>query len=189
MGTVNKIAKKSRKKDPKIADQSDGMVEYRVPKGVKFPSKRSRRWGGDKILDNSYNRGDTEFEEFNKVEVEHDFSDRYLDSSYNSHEYFRNRSLYGMIDRVYSQTSWNDEYGWNKRIPKGVVPGVYDHIVQSIDMANHTHLELFYAIADYLDLEEGNLYDSIGPAYKEKVLMELEEKTGILHKKRIKKLF
>ena len=123
----------------------------------------------------------------------------YLDPYYNSHDSFRIRELEQYIDTVYGNSKWAIQYPaikWEgsekdrkNRIPKPILPEIYDFLLSGINFQDYSNLEAFSVIALYLDVEADVLYESIGPVYKRKLIIELDEKSGVLRRKKIAKLF
>lgn len=150
---------------------------------------RKQRNGGDKIFDNSYNRGDIDYENFGIVEIDRTYARERLESYNNSQDYYRMKLLFEKIDEIYLDTEWKKIYGKNKKIPKQELSEIYDTIINKLDDETYTNIEKFVAIAEFLDINYKILYDMIPHLYRANIIQELDEKYNVLKKHKIVKLF
>jgi hypothetical protein len=150
---------------------------------------RKKRVCGDKIFDNSFNRGDIDFEVFGQVEIDKTYAKDRMESYTNSHDYYRLHNLYETVEIIYNETDWKRIYGNIKKIPKQELCEIYEYIFSRIDDETYTYIEKFISIADYLDVNYKILYDMMPHIYRAKVIQELDEKYNVLKKYKIVKLF
>jgi len=84
---------------------------------------------------------------------------------------------------------------WNKPGKDGKIPKlskiqigvVYSYIVQNIK--DYNVVEIFAATSEYFDIQGAKFYNSLSNAHKDDLMVELDKRTGIIDKKRIRQLF
>ena len=76
-----------------------------------------------------------------------------------------------------------------KKIPKDLIPLIFQDILEELEDQEFTMVEKFVSICDYTALNYQKAYESIHMKYKELIIQEMDEKYGILSKKGIKKIF
>jgi len=156
---------------------------------IQKPKKKRRRYN-DPIFDNSYNKGEIEFQPFEpKIEINKQYVDNRLDDSYNAYDYYRKEVLHGEIDAIYNNSDWNKYYDTNKKIPKRDLTEVYLYIIKNLKDKSFTIIETFIEIADYLGIKYKLLYEMIPNAYKKNLLKELDKEYNNINKNKFLKLF
>jgi len=65
---------------------------------------------------------------------------------------------------------------------------VYDYIEGEL-VRNHSRIEIFSELCDYFNVHPTKFYNSLSNTFKEGLIEELDNKTGILKKKNINRLF
>lgn len=155
---------------------------------VKPLPKRSRR-PNDKIFDNKFNRGEIDFQPFEKnVEIDKQYVNDQMLNYYNSYDYYRIEELTKVIGTIYEGTKWWATYH-SKRIPKFELSEIYQYIRSRIEDTTYTESEVFVEIADFLDVRYITLYEMVSNVYKKKILEELNENFNIQSKLKTYKLF
>ena len=143
----------------------------------------------DPIFDNSFNKGEIDYEIFGKVKVDRDFSDSRLNNYYQSYDYYRIVQLNNIISKIWNDSEWKNSYKIKQKIPKQNLSEIYNYIRNKIFDDTYTEIEMFVGIADFLDVNFKNLFDMILPKYKMLIVKELDNKYKIISKKRNRKLF
>ena len=152
-------------------------------------SHKSRRYN-DPILDNSYKKGEIDFQYFdNKIEIDSTFKNDTLNDHYNSHEYYRSNLLADQIDKIFKKTKWDLSYPMKKKIPKIELSELFQYIRNKINDTTYSESEIFIEIADYLNVKYDVLYAMIPVMYKREFLQELDDVYEIKSKLNIFKLF
>jgi hypothetical protein len=76
-----------------------------------------------------------------------------------------------------------------KKIPKDLIPLIFQDILKELEDTEFSMVEKFVAICDYTAINYQKAYESIHMKYKEIIVQEMDIKFGILGKKGIKKIF
>lgn len=152
----------------------DPTNEIGVIKPAKFNRFKKRR-PDDKILDNKYNKGEVEYEEFTEPKIDPSFRLGRLNESYDSYDHYRMIDMNNFILGVYKDTIWYKSYDINKRIPKQELSEIYHFIKEQITDTSFTNTEIFIIIAQFLDVNMSILYKMIGLAYKCELIDELKK--------------
>lgn len=108
--------------------------------------------------------------------------------TYEDEEYFHHFSLNDKIDEIFKASRWSI-ISPSKKIPKDLIPLIFQDILQDLEGLEFTMVEKFVAICDYAAINYAKAYDSIHMKYKEIIVQEMDNKFGILGKKGIKKIF
>lgn len=156
---------------------------------MKHPHAPRNYRKADKATGNSYNRGEMEFEELKDPQIDPRYKRIYLGTGYNLQDNETIRELTDILQRLFVDSPWGITYGLTKKIPKNELGNVYTFFRTNVDMQWYSSVDIFSATCEYLDIKENNLYDVIGPVYKEELLRELDGKYGMLKKSKTKKLF
>jgi hypothetical protein len=143
---------------------------------------------GDKIFGNDYNTGNIDHEVFSDLKVDAEYSGSYLDSFYNSEEYVERKDLDEKIMKLFSESRWSN-FSIRKKFPKDHLPHIFNYLRKGLDKQGHTSVDMFIAIAEFLDVNYEKLYELIGVKYKEELLVELEGKYKLISGKKEKRLF
>ena len=144
----------------------------------------------DKIFENDYNTGNLDFDEYKKLpSVEILYADEHLRECYDSYEYTRNLNLEKLIDEYFKNTDYGKALSAKKKIPKQLQPIVFVSIREQFKSNEFTETEIFSAIADYFRINYEVLYENIPSVYRAQLVRELDDKYGILKRKKLKRLF
>lgn len=136
---------------------------------------------------NSHDETDEENEEF---EPDPGLDYRSLQSivTYDDEEYLYGSRLNDKIEEIFQSSRWT-VIGPTKKIPKDLIPLIFQDILQQLDGSEFTMVEKFVAICDYTAINYQKAYESIHMKYKEIIVQEMDKKYGILDRKGIKKIF
>ena len=81
-----------------------------------------------------------------------------------------------------------DEFSDSRKLKKNDINSVYDYIEGEL-VRNHSRIEIFSELCDYFNVHPTKFYNSLSNTFKEGLIEELDNKTGILKKKNINRLF
>ena len=104
---------------------------------------------------------------------------------------------YGMIARIIHELitvsrfkifNEVDELGKCNKLRKTDINEVYGYIIDEMQ-EKWSRIDIFSEMCVYFDIKPVKFYSSLSNVYKEDLIQELDRKTGILEKKKIKKLF
>lgn len=132
----------------------------------------------DKIFDNSFNKGEMDFINLPKVEVDKSYANR-VDQYRNAYDQGRKVILYETILQLYQESGYLDEYRRLKKVPKNTLSEVFILVKEGISDSSFTHCEVFVMIAEMLGVTYNTLFAEVPPKYKEQVLKELDDEYKI----------
>jgi hypothetical protein len=132
-------------------------------------------------------KGDSEEEEF---EIDPSLDYRNLQSvvTYEDEDYIYSCNLNDKIDEIFQESRWT-VISPSKKIPKDLIPLIFQDILKELENTEFSMVEKFVAICDYTAINYQKAYESIHMKYKELIVQEMDQKYGILGKKGIKKIF
>jgi hypothetical protein len=143
----------------------------------------------DLELDNEFQdtKNDTIDEEF---ESDPSLDYRSLQSiiTYEDEDYIYACNLNDKIDAIFQDSRWT-VINPAKKIPKDLIPLIFQDILKELEDTEFSMVEKFVAICDYTAINYQKAYESIHMKYKEIIVQEMDIKFGILGKKGIKKIF
>lgn len=157
------------------------MTEYSEDKSSKT----------DKIINNSYNRGEQSYEDFGATMKVHD-------SVYSLYEdqlgdIIENRTLKMLDDEMYEifvKSPFFDKYENKKRADGNDRIKMYYYFKENLlSKKKYSNMQIFIAFAEFFEVNYDQLYKEVGVLDKEGLLRELTEKYGPKHKNKTKKLF
>jgi hypothetical protein len=108
--------------------------------------------------------------------------------TYDDEEYIHSTRLNSKIDEIFQASRWT-VISPSKKIPKDLIPLIFQDILQKLEDSEFTMVEKFVAICDYTAINYQKAYESIHMKYKEQIVQEMDNKYGILGKKGIKRIF
>lgn len=113
-----------------------------------------------------------------------------INGIYDHHDenYFHYKKLGEEIDEAFSKTRWTI-LDSNKKVPKDLISMIFQDILEQLEETQYSNVEKFVGICDYMSIGYNKAYNSIHMKYKEKIVMEMDEKFNVLSKKGIKKIF
>ena len=148
-----------------------------------------------KLIEDEKDNLDPELEQENdSVEEEYEANPgldyRNLQSvvTYEDEDYLYTSNLNDKIDSIFQSSRWTVIHP-SKKIPKDLIPLIFQDILKELEDTEYTMVEKFVAICDYTAINYQKAYESVHMKYKEIIVQEMDEKYGILSKKGIKKIF
>jgi hypothetical protein len=140
---------------------------------------------GDKIL-GAHNNPTKDYEYVDSYDVDSESS--FLDQYYDEEEHNHKIKLEELIYSAFQESRWFP-LNYKKKIPKDLVPHVFEEVLDKLEESEYSFSEKFVSICDYIGVNYAKAYEIIPIKYKEMVINELETKFNILSKKKIKRLF
>jgi hypothetical protein len=108
--------------------------------------------------------------------------------TYEDEDYIHATKLNTRIDEIFQKSRWT-VISPNKKIPKDLIPLIFQDILQDLEETEFSMVEKFVGICDYTAINYQKAYESIHMKYKEQIVQEMDNKYGILGKRGIKKIF
>lgn len=146
----------------------------------------------DKIINNSYNTGELEFEAFSSVmKIDDRVSDLYEDQ--HSDNMVENRIIKALNEEIYSifiESPYYEKYKNPKRVDKSDMIKMYYYFKEKLLPKNtYSSSQIFIGFAEFFQINYDQLYSDIGVMDKENLLKELHNHSGLKKKIQTKKLF
>jgi hypothetical protein len=147
----------------------------------------------DKIINNSFNSGELNFQEFTQsIKIDNRVSSQYDDILGDILEYRTMQDLNNIIYQLFLESPYYKKYKTPKRVDKNDMMKMYYYFKDEIskDKNNNFNLmEFFISFAEFFQINYDQLYSEIRVLDKETILKELNEKYGLKHKIKTKRLF
>lgn len=143
----------------------------------------------DKIFNNDYNTGNLDFEEYGPPKVDTEYAESYMESYYDSNEYYTRMKNMEKIDTHFQSSEAGKVIGLKKKIPKQMLSKIYLVIREAFKKGELTEVEYFISVADYFGMSYEILYENIPAIHREAIVRELDNKYSVLKKKGLRKLF
>jgi len=146
----------------------------------------------DKIINNSFNSGDLNYEDFSGPMKVHDsvfslYEDQLSD---NLIEYRTLKMLDDELYVMFEESPYFEKYKKPKRVDKNDMVKIYYYFKEKlIDSKKFSNMEIFIGIAEFFQINYDQLYSEVGVLDKEFLLKELNEKYGLSNRIKTKKLF
>jgi len=137
----------------------------------------------DKIFNNSFNRGDIEYELFGQIKMQSesgpDLYDEYIDSKIQEELY-----------NIYQSSPYSKGFEKGRKLGKSILSEIYYYFEQRLIGGDEmSATEKFIIIAEFMNVPYDEMYSELVTTTKEKLLQELDKKYKIFSKKKIKRLF
>jgi hypothetical protein len=133
----------------------------------------------DKILNNTYNSGDTGHEDFHGVMKIHDMvAGRYND--YNSDNLIEVRLQNSILEDIYDifeTSTYYEKYKPKKKGDKNDILKIYYFFKEALLKFNkYSLIDIFVGVAEFFEINYDTLYGEIGVHDKQLILKELDGK-------------
>lgn len=140
---------------------------------------------GDKIFGAHNNpTKETEFNE--SFDIDHGHS--LLSESYDEEEYLHKKKLEELVYEAFQESRWFP-LRYKKKIPKDLLPHIFQEILENLNDTEFSLSEKFVSICDYVQISYSKAYEIVPIKYREMIINELEVKFSILSKRKIRRLF
>ena len=103
-------------------------------------------------------------------------------------DYIHLTALNDLVYEMFHKSRWC-ALGPNKKIPKDLIPFVFQDLLESMEQTEFSMVEKFVSICDFMNVGYLKAYELIHMKYKETIVNEMDQKFGIISKKKIKKIF
>ena len=146
----------------------------------------------DKILYNSFNTGEMEYEAFSGVmKIDDRVAELYEDQlSENMVETRTIKSLNEEIYQLFLVSPYHQKYKNPKRVDKSDMVKMYYYFKEKLLAAKaYSNAQIFMRFAEFFQINYDQLYSEIGVMDKEGLLRELNSQRGLKNKIKTKKLF
>ena len=140
---------------------------------------------GDKIFgahNNSSQSGE------HRESFDMDSGHKLLEDSYDEEEYLHRKKLEETVYEAFQSSRWYP-LSYKKKIPKDLVPHLFQDVLEKLEGTEFTFSEKFVVICDFVSIPYLKAYELIPVKYKEVIINELETKFSVLSKRKIKRLF
>lgn len=146
----------------------------------------------NKIIHNSYNSGEIDFENFiQPMRVDDSVYDLYKDTI--SENLIEERIYSSLQQQIYDHfciSPYYDKYKNPKRVDKNDMKKMYYYFKDLLVKENtYSPIQIFIGFAEFFQINYNQLYDEVGTLDKEGLLKELNEKFNLQKKIKTKKLF
>ena len=140
--------------------------------------------------------GDKIFGAHNNPTKDNDYNDSFdidqshniLSESYDEEDYLHRKRLEELVYEAFQTSRWFP-LSYKKKIPKDLVPHLFQEILEKLEDTEYSFSEKFVSICDYVQIPYAKAYEIAPIKYKEIIINELEVKYSILSKRKIRKLF
>jgi len=140
---------------------------------------------GDKIFGAHNNPiKDPEYNDNFEVDVE----SKFVEECYDEQEYIYRKRLEELVYEAFQTSRWFP-LSFKKKIPKDLIPHIFQEVLEKLEETEYSFSEKFVSICDYIQIPYSKAYEITPIKYKEIIINELEVKYKILSKKKIKRLF
>ena len=109
-------------------------------------------------------------------------------TAHDDEDYIHLTALNDLVYEVFHKSRWC-ALGPNKKIPKDLIPFVFQDLLESMEQTEFSMVEKFVSICDFMNVGYLKAYELIHMKYKETIVNEMDQKFGIVSKKKIKKIF
>jgi hypothetical protein len=145
----------------------------------------------DKIINNSYNQGEQNFEDFGTMKVHdsvfHLYEDQLGDNMIESRTI---KMLDNQMYEIFEKSPYYEKYKKPKRADGSDRIKMYYYFKEKLlEQKKYTNMEIFIAFAEFFQVNYDQLYNEVGVLDKEGLLKELNEKYGLTRKIKTKRLF
>lgn len=140
---------------------------------------------GDKIFGAHNNpTKDSEYDDTFDIDQDHKF----LETHYDEEEYLHRKKLEECVYEAFQTSRWFP-LSYKKKIPKDLIPHLFQEVLEKLEGTEFTFSEKFVCICDYVQIPYAKAYEITPIKYREIIINELDVKYKILSKKKIRRLF
>lgn len=157
-----------------------------------FDDEENPRMKEDKIINNSYNTGEIEYEAFTApMKIDDRVASLYEDQhSENMIEVRTIKTLNEKIYKLFLESPFHEKYKNPKRVDKGDMVKMYYYFKEILVQEKaFSNAQIFMGFAEFFQINYDQLYTEIGVLDKEGLLRELNAHKGMKSKIQTKKLF
>lgn len=142
----------------------------------------------DKIFDNNFESPDFELDSSISFEISPQWVDDRPEDEKIHTENLR-KEIHTLVEESrFKHFNEIDEFGEAKKLRKIDINQIYEYLEDELS-ASYSRIEIFAETADYFNVHSTKFYNALSNIFKERLIEELDQKTNILGRKNIKKLF
>ena len=146
----------------------------------------------DKIINNSFNSGELQYEDFSRstIKIDSRVSALYDDQHGDVLEHRTIQVLNDTIYEIFKESPFYTKYKNPKRVDKNDMIKMYYYFKDKIgESKRFTSMEMFIGFAEFFQINYDQLYGEIRVLDKESLLKELNDKLGLKDRIKTKRLF
>ncbi len=117
-----------------------------------------------------------------------DTSHQIIEGSYDEEAYLHHKKLEETVFLAFQSSRWYP-LSYKKKIPKDLIPHLFQDILEKLEDVEFGFSEKFVVICDFIQVKYDKAYELVPVRYKELIINELDDKYGVLSKRKIKRLF
>lgn len=142
----------------------------------------------DKIFDNTFEETEFEFDPSLTFEVAPSFLDTRSEEDKIEANLIADEIHMLIIKSRFKHFNEIDEFQQSSKLRKIDINEIYEYIAGEMK-AKHSLVDVFSELSDYFNINPTRFYQSLGNKFKEELIEELDERTNILKRKNINRLF
>lgn len=145
----------------------------------------------DKIINNSFNTGELNYQEFTVgIKVDSKVSELYEDQLGDVIEYRTKKLLNDKIHEIFITSPYYEKYKNPKRVDKNDMIKMYYFFKEAVsEVKNFSTMQIFIGFAEFFQINYDQLYGEIRVLDKEALLKELNDKYSLSGRIKTKRLF
>jgi hypothetical protein len=145
--------------------------------------KKEEEIDGEEILETGEDFSEFENSDYNPF----DYKVSASKVSFNYEEDTHFDELNDEIYRVFNESRWV-AINPRKKLPKDLVPFVFQDVIEGIKTEKYTFVEKFVCICDFINVSYTKAYSTVHSKYRDMILQELDKKYGVLSRRKSKKI-
>jgi len=142
----------------------------------------------DKIFDNTFEETEFEFDASLTFEVAPSYVDDRSEEDKIEAGLIADRIHDLIIKSRFKHFNDIDEFQQASKLRKIDINEIYEYISDEM-RSKHSLVDIFSELSDYFNINPTRFYQSLGNKFKEELIEELDERTNILKRKNINRLF
>jgi len=153
-------------------------------------NKEDYNMAEDKIINNSFNSGEMQFQEFTQsIKIDSRVSSLYDDQLGDVIEHRTLHILNEKIYEIFKNSPYHKKYKNPKRVDKTDMINMYYYFKERCGTGEYSPVEIFISFAECFQLNYDQLYKGIGVLDQELVLRDFVAKNKMENRIKTKKLF
>jgi|TARA_R110000744_G_scaffold64498_4_gene132603 hypothetical protein len=142
----------------------------------------------DKIFDNTFEEQEYEFDTSLTFAIAPSYSDDRDEEDKIEEDIIMDKVHELVSNSRFKKFNEIDEFNQSKKLKKIDINDIYDFMNSELHRG-HSMITVFSVLCDYFNVNPSKFYSSLGNKFKEDLITELDNKTGVLGKRNINRLF
>jgi hypothetical protein len=142
----------------------------------------------DKIFDNTFEEQEYEFDTSLTFAIAPSYSDDRDEEDKIEQDIIMDKVHELVSNSRFKKFNEIDEFNQSKKLKKIDINDIYDFMNSELHRG-HSMITVFSVLCDYFNVNPSKFYSSLGNKFKEDLITELDNKTGVLGKRNINRLF